>query len=131
MEELVKKEVILLAEDDRFVSDIYKRKLSMDGYGVLYAADGREALNFLEAQIPDLVLLDIMMPVIDGMEVLEKMKGDDRWKKIPVIMLTNLAEKDNIEKSISMGANGYIIKAHFTPSEVMVKMREVLDAQKA
>lgn len=121
---------ILLAEDDRFVSDIYKRKLTLDGYRVLHAQDGREALRFMDQEVPDLVLLDIMMPVIDGMEVLEKMKGDARLKKIPIIMLTNLAEKEHIERSTSLGANGYIVKAHFTPSEVTAKVREVLEKQK-
>lgn len=128
--EPLKRETILLAEDDRFVSDIYRRKLDMDGYTVLFAPDGREALKILENNIPDLVLLDIMMPVIDGMEVLQTMKGDERLKNIPVVMLTNLAEKDNIERSVSMGASGYVIKAHFTPSEVVQKIREVLDKQK-
>lgn len=121
------KVTILLAEDDRFVSDIYKRKLDTEGYEVLFAPDGREALKIMEEIVPDLVLLDIMMPFVDGMEVLQKMKGDPRWKFIPVVMLTNLAEKENIEKSISMGADGYIIKAHFTPSEVMQKIRTVLE----
>ncbi len=121
-----KKTTILLAEDDHFVSDIYKRKLASDGYEVLFAEDGREALKILEENIPDLVLLDIMMPFVDGMEVLQKMKEDERWKSVPVVMLTNLAEKDNIEKSIAMGANGYVIKAHFTPSEVVQKIKTVL-----
>lgn len=121
-----KKTTILLVEDDHFVSDIYKRKLASDGYEVLFAPDGREALKALEGTIPDLVLLDIMMPFVDGMEVLQKMKEDERWKNIPVVMLTNLAEKDNIEKSIAMGADGYVIKAHFTPSEVVQKIKTVL-----
>lgn len=130
MTEEEKKITVLLAEDDRFVSDIYKRKLGTDGFDVLFAPDGREAVKILEETIPDLVLLDIMMPFMDGMEVLQKMKGEDRWKKIPVVMLTNLAEKENIERSISMGADGYIIKAHFTPSEVVQKIKTVLDNKK-
>lgn len=126
MSEEAKKISILLVEDDRFVSDIYKRRLGLEGYEVVFVSDGRDALNILEKMTPDLVLLDIMMPVVDGMKVLEKMKGEDRWRKIPVIMLTNLAEKEYIEKSIAMGADGYIIKAHFTPSEVMQKIKNVL-----
>lgn len=127
MTEETKKRVILLVEDDRFVSDIYKRKLGSEGYEVVSVSDGRDALQILEGTSPDAVLLDIMMPIVDGMEVLKRMKGEDRWKKIPVIMLTNLAEKDSIEKSLAMGADGYIIKAHFTPSEVVQKIKNVLD----
>lgn len=122
-----KQETILLAEDDRFVSDIYKRKLSEDGYRVLHAQNGREATEFLEKEIPDLILLDIMMPVMNGIEVLESIKKEDRLKDIPVIMLTNLAEREQIEKCTSLGSNGYIVKAHFTPSEVTERVREMLN----
>lgn len=121
-----KKWTVLLAEDDIFVSDIYNLKLQKEGFEVILVPDGREAIKRLETETPDLIMLDIMMPYMDGMDVLEAIKKDDRLKNIPVLMLTNLSEKENIEKAMKMGANDYLIKAHFTPSEVINKVKALL-----
>jgi DNA-binding response OmpR family regulator len=121
-----KKRTVLLAEDDIFVSDIYNLKLQKEGFEVILVPDGREAVKRLETETPDLIMLDIMMPYMDGMDVLEAIKKEDRLKNIPVLMLTNLSEKENIEKAMKMGANDYLIKAHFTPSEVIGKVRALL-----
>lgn len=117
---------VLLAEDDIFVSDVYSMRLQREGYEVILARDGREALNQISEKIPDILLLDIMMPYMDGVEVLQEVKKKDDLKNIPVIMLTNLSEKENIEKTIEMGANDYLIKSHFTPSEVVEKVNGIL-----
>lgn len=117
---------VLLAEDDVFVSDVYSMRLQREGYEVILARDGREALNQISEKIPDILLLDIMMPYMDGVEVLQEVKKKDDLKNIPVIMLTNLSEKENIEKTIEMGANDYLIKSHFTPSEVVEKVNGIL-----
>lgn len=121
-----RKWTVLLAEDDIFVSDIYNLKLQKEGFEVILVPDGREAIKRLETETPDLIMLDIMMPYMDGMDVLEAIKKDDRLKNIPVLMLTNLSEKENIEKAMKMGANDYLIKAHFTPSEVINKVKALL-----
>jgi DNA-binding response OmpR family regulator len=119
---------ILLVEDDVFVSDIYQTKLSHDGFTVIIARNGLEAIKKLETEvIPDLILLDIIMPYVDGIEVLKKIKSDDRLNKIPVILLTNLSEKEKIDEALEIGVDDYLIKSHFTPSEVMEKINALLN----
>lgn len=119
---------LLLVEDDSFILDIYDMKLSEAGYDVTLANNGREAVRQLEENqfIPDLILLDIVMPYMDGFDVLKVLKENDAWKEIPVIMLTNLSQKDDIERAVKMGANDYLIKSHFTPSEVLTKIQKYI-----
>lgn len=117
---------ILLVEDDSFVSDIYQTKIGKEGFKVVLAENGVEAVKRLEEFTPDLILLDIVMPYMDGMEVLRKIKSQERWKKIPIILLTNLSDKEKIEEALGIGANDYLIKSHFTPSEVISKVNMVL-----
>lgn len=115
----------MIVEDDAFVMDIYQTKLLQEGFEVVGAANGMEALKVLEnsGKIPDLILLDILMPYVGGIEVLKKIKKNDKLKKIPVILLTNLSQKDDIDLGINLGADDYLIKSHFTPSEVLEKVR--------
>lgn len=120
------KKIILLVEDDAFVSDIYQTKLGQEGYRVESAENGLAALKVLEKTTPDIILLDIVMPYMDGMEVLKKLKENDNWKNIPVVLLTNLSEKDKVEEGLSMGANDYLIKSHFTPSEVVNRIKSFI-----
>lgn len=120
------KKTILLVEDDAFVSDIYETKLGQVGFSVVLAENGVEAVKKMEEKIPDLVLLDIVMPYMDGMEVLRKLKEKEEWKKIPVILLTNLSEKEKVEEGLNLGANDYLIKSHFTPAEVVEKVNALL-----
>jgi CheY-like chemotaxis protein len=120
------KKTILLVEDDSFVADIYQTKIAKEGFEVVSADNGLEAIKKLKSIIPDLILLDIVMPYMDGIEVLRKIKAEERWKNIPVILLTNLSEKEKIEEALKMGANDYLIKSHFTPSEVIGKVNTVL-----
>lgn len=117
---------ILIIEDDPFLSEMYAVKFSQAGFGVGAAADGKEGLRKIEEDKPDLILLDIVLPKVDGFEVLEKIRKNKEFKKIPVILLTNLGQKSDIEKGLKMGADEYIIKAHFTPSAVVAKVKEVL-----
>lgn len=116
----------MIVEDDSFVMDIYQTKLSQEGYVVIEARDGLEALEHLEKEKPDLILLDIIMPRMDGMEVLKKIKEDERFSNIPVILLTNLSQKEEINLGLGLGANDYLIKSHFTPSEVLEKIKVYL-----
>ncbi len=124
MEEEKKK--ILIVEDDVFISDIYQVKFSQEGYEVVVANNGVEALKKMESFQPDAILLDIIMPHMDGTETLKKIKSEERWKKIPIIMLTNISEKEKISESEKMGIDGYLIKSHFTPSEVFDKVNTLL-----
>ncbi len=117
---------ILLVDDDAFMNDIYQTKLGQEGFNVVVAENGAVALKKLEKNIPNLVLLDIVMPYMDGIEVLKKLKENEKWKNIPVILLTNLSEKGKVEEGVNMGANDYLIKSHFTPAEVINKIRALL-----
>jgi DNA-binding response OmpR family regulator len=118
---------ILLVEDDAFVSDIYQTRLEQEGYGLVLASNGMEAMKKIEEGIPDLILLDIVMPYMDGLEVLKKLKAQEKWKKIPVIILTNLSQKEEVEEGLGIGADDYLIKSHFTPTEVVGKVRNILE----
>ena len=118
-----KKQTIMIVEDDSFVMDIYKTKLSQEGFSVVEAGNGAEALKKLKDVKPDLMLLDIIMPYMDGLEVLKKMKENEETKNIPVILLTNLSQKEEVDKGIELGAKDYLIKSHFTPSEVLEKIK--------
>lgn len=118
---------ILLVEDDSFISSMYQTKLAGMGYQVELQEDGETAAQRLSRDpLPDLVLLDIVLPKKDGFEILEALRADARTKKLPVILLTNLGQKPDVERGISLGADDYIIKAHYTPSEVVEKIKIVL-----
>jgi len=120
------KRKIMIVEDDVFVMDIYQTKLAQEGFEIIPAMNGVEAMKKLQVSVPDLMLLDIVMPYMDGLEVLKKVKADDRLKNIPVVLLTNLSQKDDIDKGLGLGANDYLIKSHFTPSEVLKKIKEYI-----
>lgn len=126
MENMEKKSIILLIEDDFFVSDVYQTRLGQEKFQVVAAENGIKAMQKLEEITPDLILLDIMMPYMDGREVLKKIKENEVWKKIPVIILTNLSQKNEVDELFSEGADDYLIKSHFTPSEVVAKIKTIL-----
>jgi len=118
---------VMLVEDDEFLSDIYKKKFEMEGFKITYADNGEKGLAEIKKKKPDIILLDILMPKMDGFTVLENLKKEDsEVKDIPVILLTNLGQKDDVEKGKEKGAVDYLIKAHFKPSEVVDKIKEVL-----
>ena len=122
-----KKMTIMVVEDDSFVADIYRTKLTQSGFEVIVATNGLEAIEKLGSRtIPDLMLLDIVMPYKDGIEVLQEIKSDKKLKDIPVILLTNLSQKEEIDKGMKLGACDYLIKSHFTPSEVLEKINKYL-----
>ncbi len=118
---------ILIIEDDTYISDMYKIKLEADGFAVKVSPDGQSGLDEIKTMKPHLVLLDVIMPKMDGFSVLQNIKNNPEFKDIPVVMLTNLGQKDSVEKGLELGADGYIIKAHFTPSEVVEKIKEILN----
>ena len=123
------KDTILLVEDDTFLSGMYKTKFEMEGFKVITAEDGLRGFQLAKEKRPDIILLDILLPKMDGFEVLEKLRISKDTKEIPVIMLTNLGQKEDVKKGLERGANGYLIKAHFMPSEVVAKIKSVLAGQ--
>ena len=118
---------ILLVEDDSFLSNIYQTKFTKEGYQVVVAGDGEEALKAVKIKKPDIILLDVLLPKLDGFAVLEKLKKDPETKDIPVILLTNLGQRDDVERGLALGAVDYLIKAHFKPSETVAKVKKILD----
>jgi DNA-binding response OmpR family regulator len=110
---------VLWAEDDRLLGTILTRKFDASGYTLLRANDGQQALKFLETETPDVIILDIMMPGITGMELLETLKKNDRVNKVPVIMLSNLNKQSDVEKARSLGANRFLVKATVSLDEII------------
>ncbi len=117
---------ILIIEDDKFLRELISQKLMKEGYDVCEAIDGEEGIKQVQKENPDLILLDLILPGIDGFEVLSQIKKDPVLAKIPVIILSNLGQKEDIEKGINLGADDYLIKAHFTPNEIIEKIKDVL-----
>jgi len=117
---------ILLIEDDPFLIDIYSTKLKKSGFDDGVAKDGEEALAKLKEKKPDLVVLDIVLPHIDGWEILANIKTNSNWKELKVMILSNLGQKEEVEKGMSLGASKYLIKAHYTPAEVVEEIKKCL-----
>ena len=117
---------ILVIEDDKFLRELITQKLIKEGYEVSEAVDGEEGAKKVKEKKPDLVLLDLILPGIDGFEVLTKIKQDPELKPIPIIILSNLGQKEDVERGLKLGAVDYLIKAHFTPGEIIEKIRSVL-----
>ena len=117
---------ILIIEDDPLMARMYQKIFKFEGYDVEVAADGEEGLAKVKSGKPTLVLLDIMMPKVNGMEVLEKLKADPDTKAIPIVMLTNLAGQHDAEAALSKGAVKYIVKSEYEPKEVTNMIKEIL-----
>lgn len=117
---------ILLIEDDPFLIDIYTTKLKESGFGVEVASDGETAISKVKELKPDLVILDIVLPEIDGWEILRQIKSELKMEDLKVIILSNLGQKEEVEKGINLGAVKYLIKAHYTPSQVVEEIKKVL-----
>lgn len=118
---------ILIIEDDPFLSEMYAAKFNQNDFQTEVAVDGKSGLAKIKADRPDLVLLDIVLPKMDGFEILKAIRGDPKFKDIPIVLLTNLGQKSEVEKGLSLGADEYIIKAHFTPTAVVAKIKEILN----
>lgn len=122
------KKHILLVEDDNFLANIYKTKFEMEGFKVSVAENGELGLKDAIKKQPDIILLDILLPKMDGFTVLEHLKDEEDTKDIPVVLLTNLGQKDDVERGLKLGAVDYLIKAHFKPSETVEKIRKILES---
>ena len=121
-------EIVLVVEDTELLRRIYTDKLSQEGYVVRQAADGLEALNEARSQHVDLILLDLIMPRMSGLEALEALKKDPRTKDIPVVVLSNLGQDADVQRGLSLGAVDYLIKNSAKPADVAAKIRVTLDS---
>jgi DNA-binding response OmpR family regulator len=120
-------EAVLVVEDTELLRRIYTDKLTQEGYKVFQAADGLEALNIVRSQQLDLILLDLVMPRMSGLEALEALKRDPRSREIPVIILSNLGQDSDMQRGLEMGAVDYLIKNSAKPADVSAKIRATLD----
>lgn len=117
---------ILIVEDDQFLRELMSRKLGAQGYQVLEASDGEEGVKMAKSEKPDLVLLDLILPGIDGFEALSRIRQAAETAQTPVIILSNLGQREDIEKGMKLGATDYLIKAHFTPGEIVAKITAII-----
>ncbi len=121
---MAEEKYILLVEDDEFLAELYSTKLQLEGYAVGLANDGEKAVKMVEQRQPDLMLLDVVLPKMDGFEVLKTLSDKGVVKNFPIILLTNLSQKDEVQRGLDLGAVDYLIKAHFMPSEVIKKIKQ-------
>jgi len=120
---------ILFVDDDNFLRKVYKAELGDHGYEVLLAADGDEGLEKAQLNDPDLIILDMIMPRKDGFEVLTELQNNPTTANIPVIILSNLGQKDDIKKGLDMGAVDYLVKDDTTLEVIVGKVREYLNSK--
>ena len=116
---------ILLVEDEFFIRDLYCRIITAAGFEVIVAEDGEEGVK-LSKGIPDLILLDIMLPKMNGLKVLKEVKSDQATKNIPVVLLTNLGQDSIIKEGFKLGAEDYLIKLAYNPDQVIEKVKGIL-----
>lgn len=120
---------ILIIEDDSFIAKAYQIKLERLGYEVWLASDGKEGLEILEQRLPDLILLDLVMPKMDGFAFLEKIKADPKLKQIPVIVSSNLGQSEDMTRAKSLGANDYIVKTNMSLAELVKKVERFISSE--
>ena len=126
-----KKYSILIVDDDKFLSEMYSIKFSERDFVVETASDALEALSKVEAGLkPDIFLVDIVMPGMDGFELVQRLKEKGLDSKQSIIVLSNLGQKEDVERGLSLGADGYIVKASATPTEVVDKVLEIVGSKK-
>ncbi len=125
--EEVKGKIILIVEDDEFLAKLLAKKISKAGYVPVSVETGEEALKTLAASLPDLIILDILLPGMSGFDLLENIHEDQRFRKIPTIFLTNLGSREKIEKGLALGAKRYFVKAAIDLSEVITSINSLLN----
>lgn len=121
-----RKPTVLIIEDEAMLAEMYATKFAMEGFAVDKALDGAAGLAKIKDLQPDIVLLDIIMPKLDGFAVLKSIRADPALKQTPVILLTNLGQDDDIRKGKKLGADDYFVKANHSPQEVVDKVKAIL-----
>lgn len=119
--------MVFVVEDDKFMRNLLINKLQKEGFQTEGIPSGEEALELIKTKTPDLILLDLILPNMDGFEVIQFLKSDLRLSNIPILILSNLGEKKDIEKAEEVGVAGFLIKANFTPSEIIKKIHDLLN----
>lgn len=117
---------ILIVEDDEFLRSLTAKRLEKEGYALAIAADGEAAVATAQTEQPSLILLDLLLPIMNGFDALEKIRQIDSLKSVPVIVFSNLGQKEDIERAKGLGANDFLIKANFTLDDVIEKVKSYL-----
>ncbi len=120
----LKKMKILLIEDEEMLASMYETKFKNDGFEIDLSHDGEEGLAKAESTEYDVILLDVILPKLDGFSVLKKLREGKKNKKTPVFLLTNLGQEEDMKKGKEMGASGYLVKANFTPAQIISQIKE-------
>jgi CheY-like chemotaxis protein len=121
------KKTILLVEDEQTLRDAYDRILTFEGYKVFPAPNGSEGLELLHQVKPDLILLDVLMPVMDGFEFLRRANLQKDYPGVKIVALTNLSDQNNLETLVSLGVTNHILKSSYSPKELVREVRRLLD----
>lgn len=119
---------ILVVEDDKFLRDLIIKKIASEGFATVEAPDGEAGIRLMQEKPPQLVLLDLLLPGIDGFEVLRRIKADPNLAHIPVVILSNLGQEEDINKGKSLGAVEFLVKAKYTPQEIVARAKEILNS---
>ncbi len=122
---------ILLVEDDPLLIDIYSKKFKEAGFDLEVISEGAAVMSALENKMFALVLLDIVLPKVEGWQILKEIKQNQKLKQMKVVILSNLGQKEEVEKGLNLGADKYLIKSHFKPSEIVAQVKEILAKENA
>lgn len=120
---------VLIVEDDKFLRELIAEKLEKEQYQVLTAVDGKEGLERMRAEKPSIVLLDLVIPETDGFEFLRIISEDKDVGTTPIIVLSNLGSKEDIERARSLGAKEFLVKANYTPSEIIGEIKRIISEE--
>lgn len=123
------KPVILVVEDDKFLRELIVRKLQKEDFDTEAAIEATEAFKLIEGKKPDLILLDLVLPGMDGFQITSHLKKNPETANIPIVILSNLGQKEDIERAKDCGAIDYMVKANFTPGEIVEKVRQILSGR--
>lgn len=121
-----KKPVVLYVEDEKLLAEMYQFKFNHEGFDCYIAEDGNQGLKMAKEIHPDIILSDILMPQEDGISMLTKLRSDEAMKDIPVILLTNLSDQNNVDKAIELGAHSFLVKSQTTPAKVIELVTKIL-----
>lgn len=121
---------VLIVEDEALLGNLLEKKLKKEGFEILRASDGAEAIEIIEDQDPDLTLLDIILPKISGFEFMKKVQESPRVDEIPIVIVSNLGQKSDIEKGKNLGAVGYFVKAKMSIDDLINQVRDFLNKNK-
>ncbi len=120
------KKTVLIVEDDEFLRSLTAKRLEKENYAIEVAVDGENAISVLDTLKPDIILLDLLLPGKDGFEVLKKIRSTTAVKIVPVVIFSNLGQKEDIEKAKALGVEDFLIKANFTLDDVVAKINKLI-----